>query len=70
VKTTAEFLDEVIVPDGHGCQTQLENGKWVNARSLEFSYGIATAGFWREMRRRAVDAWHVLRGRADAVEKR
>jgi len=70
MKTTAEFLDEVIVPDGGGAQTQLENGRWVNARPLEFGYGIATTGFWRVMRRRAADAWHVLRGRADAVEKR
>jgi len=70
MKTTAEFLDEVIVPDGRGAQMELENGRWVNARPLEFSHGVATAGFWREMRRRAADAWQVLRGRADAVEKR
>jgi len=70
MKTTAEFLDEVIAPDGRGIQTELENGRWVNARALEFSYGVATAGFWRAMLRRASDAWQVLRGRADAVEKR
>jgi len=68
MKTTSEFLDELLGPSD--CQTELPNGRWVNARPLEFSHGVATAGFWREMRRRAADAWQVLRGRADAVEKR
>ncbi len=68
MKTTQGFLDELLGPSD--CQTQLPNGKWVNARSLEFSYGVATAGFWRVMCRRMSDAWQVFRGRADAVEKR
>jgi len=68
MKTTPEFLDELLGPSD--CQAQLPNGKWVNARPLEFSYGVATAGFWRAMRRRLLDAWQVFRGRAEAIEKR
>lgn len=68
MKTTSEFLDEVLKPSD--CQTELSNGRWVNARPLEFSYGIATVGFWRVMRLRVADAWRVLRGRAEAIEKR
>lgn len=68
MKTTSQFLDELLAPSG--CQTQLPNGKWVNARPLEFSYGVVTAGYWRAARRRVLDAWQVFRGRAEAIEKR
>lgn len=68
MKTTHEFLDELLEPSD--CQMELPNGKWVNARSLDFVYGVATAGYWRALRRRASDAWQVFRGHADAVEKR
>ena len=68
MKTTAEFLDELLGPSD--CKMELPNGKWVNARPVEFQYGVATAGWWRALRHRASDARHVLLGRADAVGKR
>ncbi len=68
MKTTAEFLDELLGPGV--CKMELPNGKWVNARPIAFQYGIATAGWWRALLRRASDAKQVLSGRADAVLKR
>ena len=68
MKTTAEFLDELLGPSD--CKVMLPNGKWVNARPIEFQCGVATAGWWGALRRRASDARQVLMGRADAVEKR
>ena len=68
MKTTAEFLDELLGPGD--CKMELPNGKWVNARPIEFQYGIAAAEWWRALQRRASDARHVLLGRADAVGKR
>ena len=68
MKTTSEFLDELLLPCD--CQVQLQNGRWVNARPLEFSYGVATVGYWRVARQRLSDAWQVFCGRAEAIEKR
>lgn len=68
MKTTVEFLDELLGPGD--CQMMLPSGKWVNARPVELSHGVATAGWWRALWLRASDAWQVLSGRADAVEKR
>jgi len=68
VKTTSQFLDELSEPSD--TQSQLPDGRWVNARPLEFHYGIATAGYWRLFLRRVMDAWQVLCGRAEAIEKR
>ena len=68
MKTTSEFLDELLEPSD--CQTQLSNGKWVNARSLEFSCGVATAEYWVVVWHRLSDAWQVFCGRAEAIKKR
>lgn len=68
MKTTSQFLDELLGPSD--CQQELPNGKWVNARPLEFPYGVATAGYWRALWRRASDAWQVFCGRAEAIKKR
>jgi hypothetical protein len=67
MKTTAEFLDELLGPGN--CKMELPNGKWVNARPIEFQYGAA-AEWWRALWRRASDAKQVLLDRADAVGKR
>jgi len=68
MKTTSEFLDELLLPSD--CQSQLPDGRWVNGRPLEFYYGPATAGYWRAILHRALDAWQVFRGRAEAIRKR
>ena len=46
------------------CSTLGLNGKWIPARPLPFSYGIALEG----LRRRWELAWGVFTGRYDALD--
>ena len=48
-------------------QVEIAPGKWVNARSLPFYYGIFTKEYWKERKQRKKDAKAVLQGKAIAV---
>ena len=51
----------------HGVRTEIERGVWVNARPLPFYNGIFTRAYWKERKKRRIDAMAVLRGEALAV---
>lgn len=54
-----EFLDKYLGQSD--CMMELENGKWVKAQPIQDPPGL-----WRRIK----DAWEVVRGRAEAVEKK
>lgn len=49
------------------CQTEIEEGVWVNALPIPFYPGILTKEYWKERKQRKKDAKAVLRGEAIAV---
>ena len=51
----------------NGTNVEIKKGIWVNAKPIPFYYGIFTKKYWKIFRSRLVDAWFVLRGKAEAI---
>jgi hypothetical protein len=51
----------------HGTSTEIEPGRWVYSKPIPFYPGFFTKLYWKNFKSRLVDAWAILRGKADAV---
>lgn len=62
-----KFLEYYNSLSLNGVKTQISPGIWVNARPIQFCYGVFTKEFWRERKQRKKDAKAIMSGKAVAV---